>query len=100
MVGSRCFSTVCSIWPGIVISSLHTASARLVTRYRLEPVAVQIRAWAWLAAETDDLAEKERCLEAVLALDPSLDWAQAALTRVWYYWRRENPDSQVQYGVP
>jgi hypothetical protein len=25
-----------------------------------------------------------------VALDPSLDWAQAALTRVWYRWRRES----------
>ena len=79
---------------------LRTLSARLIARHHIGPRAPQIRAWAWLAAETDDLAEKERCLEAVLALDPSLDWAQAALTRVWYYWRRENPDSQVQYGVP
>jgi hypothetical protein len=51
---------------------------------------LQIRAWAWLAAETDDLAEQKRCLEAVVALDPSLGWAQAALTRVWYRWRRKS----------
>ena len=25
-----------------------------------------------------------------VALDPSLDWAQAALIRVWYRWRRES----------
>ena len=33
-------------------------------------------------AETDDLAEQMRCLKAIVALDPDLDWAQAALTRV------------------
>jgi hypothetical protein len=32
------------------------------------------------------LAEQKRCLEAIMALDPTLDWAQAALTR----WRRAN----------
>jgi len=73
-----------------VISRFHTASAHHVIRYRLGPVALQIRAWAWLAAETDDLAEKVRCLEAIVALDPALDWAQAALTRVCYRGRREN----------
>jgi len=26
------------------------------------------------------------------ALEPGLDWAQAALTRVWYRWRRENQE--------
>ena len=42
-----------------------------------------------MATETDDLAEQMRCLKAIVALDPNLDWAQAALTRVWYHWRRE-----------
>ena len=54
------------------------------------PHGLQTRAWAWLAAETDDLAEQKRCLEAIVSLDPTLDWAQAVLTRVWYRWRREN----------
>jgi hypothetical protein len=38
-----------------------------------------------LAAKTEDLAEKEMCLEALLALDPDFEWAQIALrnTRYW-----------------
>jgi len=79
-----CRCTICDIWSGNVISRLRTASANLVTRYRLGPVALQVRARAWLAAQTDDLADKKRCLEAIVALDPTLEWAQAVLTRVWY----------------
>jgi hypothetical protein len=86
VVGSFCCHTIYDTWPDDVINRLRTVSAHLVTRYRLGPVALQIRAWAWLAAEADDLPEQMRCLEAIVALDPSLDWAQAALTR----WRREN----------
>jgi hypothetical protein len=54
------------------------------------PAYSGFRAWAWLAAETDDLTETKHCLEAMVALDPSLDWAQAALTRVWHRWLRAN----------
>jgi hypothetical protein len=71
------------------IDCLRTLSARPITHH-IGPRALQIRAWAWLAAETEDLAEQKRCLEAIVALDPTLDWAQAGLTRVWYQWRREN----------
>ena len=56
---------------------LRTLSARLITRHRLGPrtcLGVHVRAWAWLAAKTGNLAEKERCLEAILALDPDLEW--------------------------
>lgn len=63
-------------------------SAHLTTRFGPGTAILQIRAWAWLAAQTDDLAEQKRCLEVIVALDPGLDWAQAALTRVWYRWRR------------
>ena len=73
-----------------MLNQLRALSARLVTRYGIGPPSLQIRAWAWLAAQTDDLAEQMRCLEAIVALDPTLDWAQAVLTRVRYQWRREN----------
>ena len=63
--------------------------ARLIASRNLGSRGLRIRAWAWLAAHTDDLQEQMRCLEAVVALDPSLDWAQAALTRLWYRTRRE-----------
>ena len=42
---------------------------------------LRVRAWAWLAAETNDLAEKVRCLEEIVALDPDLEWATT------YYWQ-------------
>ncbi len=73
-----------------MLDQFRALSARLITRHRIGPRALQIRAWAWLAAETESLAEQKRCLEAIVALDPSLDWAQATLTRVWYRWRRKN----------
>jgi len=84
MAGSFCFLAIHDTWTSEAISRLRTASANLVTRYRLGPVALQVRARAWLAAQTDDLADKKRCLEAIVALDPTLEWAQAVLTRVWY----------------
>jgi len=34
-------------------------------------------------------------LKAIVTLDPSLDWAQAALTRVWYRWRREDEKGSI-----
>jgi len=73
-----------------MFSQLRTPTARLITRYRIRPRDLQIRAWAWLAAEAENLTEEKCCLEAIVARDPSLDWAQAALTRAWYRWRREN----------
>ncbi len=73
-----------------MLNRFYTFSARLITRRRLGPRTLQIRAWTWLAREADNLTEQKECLEAIVALDPDLDWAQAALTRVWYRWRREN----------
>jgi hypothetical protein len=83
-----------------VLDKLRTFSARIITRHGIGPRSLQIRAWAWSVAETDDLAEQKRCLEAIVALDPSLDWAQAALTRVWYHWRRENQHGYLAYALP
>ena len=63
---------------------LRTLSARLITRHRLGPRVLQVRAWVWLTAETDSLTEKERCLEAILGLAPDLEWAQMALRDIRY----------------
>jgi hypothetical protein len=38
-----------------------------------------IQAWLWLAAETDNLEEKRRCLKAVIQLDPENEPASLAL---------------------
>jgi hypothetical protein len=73
-----------------VLDRLRTLSARFFTRYRVGPKVLQVRAWAWLAAETDDVREKIRCLEAILALEPDLEWAQVALEGVRYRLVREN----------
>jgi hypothetical protein len=62
-----------------VIDRFRTWSALVFTRHRIGPRIPQIRAWAWLAAETDDLEEKTKCLEAIVALDPDLEWAHEAL---------------------
>ena len=59
-----------------MINHLRTLLARFFTRCRIGPVILRVRAWARLAAETEDLAEKVRCLEAIVALDPSLEWSQ------------------------
>ncbi len=56
----------------------------------LGSVSLQVRAWARLCRDTDDLEEQMRCLKAIVALDPSQDWAQAALTRVWFRWVRRD----------
>ena len=40
---------------------------------------LRVRAWAWLAAEVNESAKKARCLEAILVLDPGVEWARVAL---------------------
>jgi hypothetical protein len=47
-----------------------TLSAYLITHNLRRPRALVVAAWLWLAARTDDLDEKRRCLEAVLELEP------------------------------
>ena len=65
-----------------MINHIRTLSTRFFTHHNIGPVILRIRAWAWLAAEADDLAEKERCLEAILAPEPHTEWAQMALLAV------------------
>ena len=65
-----------------MLDPLRTLSARLFTRWQIGPPEMRIRAWMWLAARTDDLQEKARCLEAILELEPDLEWAQYALEGV------------------
>ena len=65
-----------------MIDYIRTLSARLITRYLPGPRVLLVRAWAWLVKEMDDLTEKERCLEAILELEPDAEWAQVALLGV------------------
>ena len=46
---------------------------------RVAPRPLVVRAWLWLAALTDDLQQKRRCLNAVLYLDPHNEPASLAL---------------------
>jgi hypothetical protein len=55
-----------------------------------------VRAWAWLAAETDDLREKIRCLEAILKLEPELEWAQEDYQSLQ---TRVSPDPELLIGL-
>lgn len=62
--------------------TLRTLSARLITGWRIGPRALQVRAWEWLCANTEDLREKQRCLEAILDLEPDSAWVSELLQRV------------------
>jgi len=64
-----------------MINRLRIISARLVTRWPPGLRGLVVRAWAWLCANTNDLAEKQRCLEAILELEPGLEQVQVAFWR-------------------
>jgi hypothetical protein len=51
-----------------MIDWLRTLSARFFTRWHVGPRVSRVRAWAWLAAQTDDLREKIRCLQTIVNL--------------------------------
>lgn len=62
-----------------MLDHLRTLLAQLIVYHLLGPRSLLVAAWGWLAADTDDLDEKRRCLEAILELEPYLEWAQTAL---------------------
>lgn len=62
-----------------VVNDLRTVLARLIPHHLRHPRALAIRAWLWLAAESQDIEEKRRCLAAVLELDPENEPASLAL---------------------
>ena len=66
-----------------MINGFRTLSARAITRRLRQPRALVVRAWFWLAAQTSDLTEKRRCLEAILALEPGNQWVKAAMARAY-----------------
>jgi hypothetical protein len=53
--------------------------ATFIVRHLRRPRALVIRAWFWLAAQTDDLEKKRRCLSAILELDLEDEPASLAL---------------------
>ena len=45
---------------------LRTLSAPLIVRWLRRPRALVVRGGFWIGARTDDVEEKQRCLEAIL----------------------------------
>jgi len=54
-------------------------SARLFNRWLRRPRALVVWAWLWLAARTDSLDEKQRCLDAIPGPDPGREAIHVAL---------------------
>ena len=57
---------------------------------------------AWLAVETEDLHEKQRCLEAILELEPGNQWAREAMEWVQsrqYLGRRQSRRGNTFVGA-
>jgi hypothetical protein len=64
-----------------VVDRLHTSPAQFIVRHLRDPRSLLRAAWGWLAAETDNLNEERRCLEAILELDPAKE--RAAMALLW-----------------
>lgn len=54
----------------VMLDTIRTYLAKLVVKHLNRPRELVIRAWLWLAADSDDVEGKWRCLNAVLQLDP------------------------------
>jgi hypothetical protein len=53
--------------------------AKLIVEHLAHPRPLMIQSYLWLAANSDDLEEKRRCLTAVLELDPEKEPASFPL---------------------
>ena len=73
-----------------MVDKLRTHLAKFIVQHLNRPRTLVIRAWFWLAAQTDDIEEKRRCLEAVLELNPE---SQSARARLALLYQREVGDS-------
>ena len=65
-----------------MVDRLRTLAARVIAGHFPRARSLVVAAWSWLAAGTDDLEEKRRCLEEVLGLDPDNKSARIALLAV------------------
>jgi hypothetical protein len=63
----------------IMLDHFRVAVAPFTTRHLQRWHAFAIRAWFWLAVQTDHLEEKRRYLNAILELDPENEPATLAL---------------------
>ena len=61
-----------------MIDKLRTLPARFIVQHLTRPRQLVVHAWLWLAADTDDVEEKWRCLQAALELNPEHQSARAA----------------------
>lgn len=62
-----------------MLDNIRTIAARVIVHRVRRPHLLVIRARFGLAAQADDLQEKRRCLNAILALDPENEAASLAL---------------------
>jgi thioredoxin-like negative regulator of GroEL len=53
-----------------MVDKLRTAIARFMVQHVPHPHPLVVAAWLWLAAKTEDIEEKKRCFNSILALDP------------------------------
>ena len=61
-----------------MLDKLRTLLAKFIVKNLTRPRELVIRAWLWLAADTDDVEEKWLFLQAVLQLNPEHQAARAA----------------------
>ena len=61
-----------------MLDRLRTLLAKLIVKHLTRPRELVIRAWLWLASDTDDVEEKWLCLQAVLELNPEHQSARGA----------------------
>ena len=62
----------------MVLDHVRSLIATFAVRHLRRPRSLVIQAWLWLAADTDDVEEKWRCLQAVLELNPEHQVARGA----------------------
>lgn len=59
----------------IPLDGLRTLSAEFIIRHLRRPRPLVIRAWFWLAAQSDHLDKKRTCVEVALELHPESEAA-------------------------
>jgi hypothetical protein len=62
-----------------MIDKVRTLLAKFIVEHLTRPGSLVIRACFWLAAQTDDIEEKRRCLNAIFELDPENEPAHLTL---------------------
>jgi hypothetical protein len=71
------------------VDKLRTLLARFIVADFTRATIFVVRSWFWLAAETQGIQEKRRCVNAVLRLDPENEPASLLLL----HFDRRQPES-------